>query len=72
MGGAAFCLIAALALCWPTAVYAETSAGQTAGPAPYWAKSIEVVNDGAPIMVEPGNEGQNNPQGAYERLLAGG
>ena len=25
----------------------------TAVPAPHWAKSIEVVNDGAPIMVEP-------------------
>jgi hypothetical protein len=46
-------VFAALALCWPTDAFAEVSVGQTAVPAPHWAKSIEVVNDGAPVLVKP-------------------
>ena len=56
MGGAALSLVAALALCWSTTAFAEASLDQTAVPAPYWAKSIAVVNDGAPLMLEPDSE----------------
>lgn len=56
MGGAVLSLVAALALCWSTTAFAEASLDQTAVPAPYWAKSIAVVNDGAPVMVEPDSE----------------
>jgi len=69
MGGAAFSLIAALALCWPMTAFAEPTAGQTAVPAPYWAKSIEVVNDGSPVMVEPDSESRRRGTvGAGTRL----
>jgi hypothetical protein len=53
MGGVAFLVVAALASCWAQPVAADPAAGETAVPAPYWAKSIEVVNDGAPVMIEP-------------------
>jgi hypothetical protein len=48
MGGVAFLLITAAAVCWP-----QPAAAQTAVPAPTWARSIEVVDDGAPVMLEP-------------------
>ena len=51
--GAAFWVFAALTLSWSAAAHAEVSVGQTAVPAPYWAKSIEVVNDGAPVFAKP-------------------
>jgi hypothetical protein len=48
MGWVAFLSIAAAAVFWPL-----PTAGQTAAPAPSWARSIEVVDDGAPVMLEP-------------------
>lgn len=45
--------IAIIATMAPPRAAAEAPIGDTAVPAPHWAKSIEVVNDGAPIMVEP-------------------
>ena len=69
MGGAAFLLFAALGLCWSAAAFAEAPVGQTAVPAPHWAKSIEVVNDGAPVMVEPDSESRRRGTvGAGTRL----
>ncbi|MBW2549476.1 MAG: hypothetical protein JRE73_01705, partial [Deltaproteobacteria bacterium] len=56
MGGVAFLLVAAVALGWSQPVEAETVTGQTAAPAPSWAKSIEVIDDGAPVMLEPDSE----------------
>jgi len=38
MGGVAFLLIAVMALGWPQLVAAETALGETAAPAPTWAK----------------------------------
>jgi hypothetical protein len=69
MGGTASSVIAALALCWSATAFAEASSDQTAVPAPYWAKSIEVVNDGAPVMVEPDSESRRRGTvGAGTRL----
>jgi len=69
MGGAPFLLFAALAFCWPAAASAQASTGQTAVPAPHWAKSIEVINDGAPVMVEPNSESRRRGTvGAGTRL----
>ncbi len=69
MGGAPFLLFAVLALCWPTSAFAELPPSNTAVPAPYWAKSIEVVNDGAPVMVEPSSESRRRGTvGAGTRL----
>jgi hypothetical protein len=56
MGGVAFLLIVAVAFAWPQPVAAETVTVQTAAPAPSWAKSIEVVSDGAPVMLEPNKQ----------------
>jgi hypothetical protein len=53
MGGLAFLLIAAGMLGWPQAAAAETVAVEQATPPPSWAKSIEVVDDGAPVMNAP-------------------
>ena len=81
MGGVAFLLIAAVAFGWPQPVAAETATGQIAAPAPSWAKSIEVVNDGAPVMLGPpqrittprhhrrGHAPRLHPQGVRGRLL---
>lgn len=52
MVGAASLFIAALAFGWPQGVSADAAVGSSAAPAPPWAKSIEVVNDGAPVMLE--------------------
>lgn len=53
MVGAAFWVFAALTLSLPTGAHAEVSVGQTAVPAPHWAKSIEIINDGAPVFAKP-------------------
>jgi hypothetical protein len=69
MGGVAFLLIAAVAFAWPQPVAAETATAQTAAPAPSWAKSIEVVSDGAPVMLEPNSESRRRGTiGAGTRL----
>jgi len=69
MGGAAFLLFAALGLSWSAMAFAEVPLGQTAVPAPHWAKSIEVVNDGAPVMVEPDSQSRRRGTvGAGTRL----
>ena len=48
MGGFAIVCVLAAIISWPA-----PAAAQTAVPAPSWAKSIEVVNDGAPVMLAP-------------------
>jgi hypothetical protein len=69
MAGVAFLLIAAIALGWPQPVAAETATGQTAVPAPSWARSIEVVDDGAPVMLGPSSESRRRGTvGAGTRL----
>ena len=69
MGGVTFLWIAAVALGWPQSVAAETVTGQTAAPAPSWARSIEVVNDGAPVMLDPSSESRRRGTvGAGTRL----
>ena len=75
MGGVAFLLIAGLALGWPQPVSAETVTTQTAAPAPSWAKSIEVIDDGAPVMLEPEHRStpsRHDRRGHAARLLAQG
>ena len=69
MGGVAFLLIAAVAFGWARPAGAEIVTGQTAVPAPSWAKSIEVVDDGAPVMLGPSNESRRRGTvGAGTRL----
>ena len=69
MGGFAFLAIAALVACWPQPAAADDSFGQTAVPPPYWAKSVEVLNDGAPVMIEPDSESRRRGTvGAGTRL----
>jgi hypothetical protein len=53
MGGVLFVVVAAIALGWSQPAAADVAAAQTAAPAPLWAKSIEVVDDGAPVMLGP-------------------
>ena len=53
MGGVAFLVIAVLGLGLAQPAGADDALGSTAVPAPYWAKSIEVVDDGAPVMLAP-------------------
>ena len=53
MGGVVFVLVAAMALGWSQPAAADVATAQTAAPAPLWAKSIEVVDDGAPVMLGP-------------------
>jgi len=48
MGGIAIACVLAAIMSWPA-----STAAQTAVPAPSWAKSIEVVSDGAPAMLAP-------------------
>ncbi len=48
MGGIAIACVLAAIMSWPT-----PAGAQTAVPAPSWARSIEVVDDGAPAMLEP-------------------
>ena len=52
MGGV-FVVAFIASLSWPALALAEHAIGETAVPAPHWARSIEVINDGAPVMVEP-------------------
>lgn len=53
MGGLALLVIAAGASCWPGVAVAETTTVEVAVPAPSWAQSIEVIDDGAPVMMAP-------------------
>ncbi len=53
------------------AVFAGPASGraQHAAPAPSWAQSIEVVDDGAPVMLEPGSDSRRRGTvGAGTRL----
>ena len=69
MGGVAFLVIALAASCWPGAAAAETLGGRTAAPAPSWVRSIEVVDDGAPVMLAPDSESRRRGTvGAGTRL----
>ncbi|UCF46436.1 MAG: L,D-transpeptidase [Myxococcales bacterium] len=69
MGGIAFMVIAAVAFGWPQSVAAEIAVGDTAAPAPSWAKSIEVIDDGAPVMLGPSDESRRRGTvGAGTRL----
>ncbi|MGD8608655.1 MAG: L,D-transpeptidase [Myxococcales bacterium] len=69
MGGLAFLLIAAAAWGRPEIAAAETAAVEEATPPPSWAKSIEVVDDGAPVMMAPDASSQRRGTvGAGTRL----
>lgn len=69
MVGAAALFIAALAVGWPRAASADAADGRAAAPAPSWARSIEVVNDGAPVMLGPdGSSRRRGTVGAGTRL----
>jgi len=69
MARVAILLVAGLAIGWPHAVAADAATDGTAAPAPAWAKSIEVVNDGAPVMLEPNSESRRRGTvGAGTRL----
>ena len=69
MAGVGFLWVAALALSWPQAATADSLAGTTAAPPPAWARSIEVVDDGAPVMLEPDSESRRRGTvGAGTRL----
>jgi len=56
MMGALALAIAALALGLPQDAGAEALVYEVAAPSPSWVKSIEVVDDGAPVMLEPDSE----------------
>lgn len=73
MAGALALAIAALAFVWPLAAGGEAVAVEVpievAAPAPGWAQSIEVVNDGAPVMLEPDSQSRRRGTvGAGTRL----
>ncbi len=69
MGRATVLLFAALAFGWPRAASADADLAETAAPAPSWAKSVEVVNDGAPVMLSPDSESRRRGTvGAGTRL----
>jgi hypothetical protein len=53
MGGVVLLLVTVVALGWSQPVAADVATPETAAPAPSWAKSIEVVDDGAPVMLGP-------------------
>ncbi|MFW2389063.1 MAG: L,D-transpeptidase [Polyangiales bacterium] len=56
MMGALALAIAAFAFGLPQAASADAPAYEVAAPSPSWVKSIEVLNDGAPVMLEPDSE----------------
>jgi len=69
MAGLVFLLSAAIAVGWARPVAADVARGQAAVPAPSWARSIEVVNDGAPVMLEPSSQSRRRGTvGAGTRL----
>jgi hypothetical protein len=69
MGGFAFVVVVAMALGWSQPVAAEVATAQTASPTPSWAKSIEVVDDGAPVMLAPDSQSRRRGTvGAGTRL----
>ncbi|NNE18637.1 MAG: L,D-transpeptidase [Myxococcales bacterium] len=66
---AAVLVLAALAVGWPRLAAADAAVGHGAAPAPSWAKSVEVVNDGAPVMLAPdGSSRRRGTVGAGTRL----
>jgi hypothetical protein len=69
MTGVRFAIVAMVALAWARPSVAEMTEPEAAVPAPSWAKSIEVVNDGAPVMLEPSSESRRRGTvGAGTRL----
>jgi hypothetical protein len=69
MGGFAFVALVAAILCSPHAASAQAPAPEQATPPPSWAKSIEVVDDGAPVMMAPDTAAQRRGTvGAGTRL----
>jgi hypothetical protein len=69
MRGLAFVLVAVVALGWSQPAVADVVTAQTAAPAPHWAKSIEVVDDGAPVLLGPDSESRRRGTiGAGTRL----
>ena len=70
MGGFGFVMLAAaVGLGWAQPVAAEIATAQAAAPAPNWAQSIEVVDDGAPVMLAPdSNSRRRGTVGAGTRL----
>ena len=79
MGGLALLVIAAGVFSWTNVVAAETTTVEVAVPAPSWAKSIEVVDDGAPVMMAPdagsqrrGTVGVGTRLGFSKRVLGPG
>ena len=68
MARAAVLFLTALAVGSPRWVLADAAAGEAA-PAPSWAQSVEVVNDGAPLMLAPDSESRRRGTvGAGTRL----
>lgn len=64
MGGITIVCVLMAAVSWPV-----PSQAQSAVPAPSWARSIEVVNDGAPVMLAPGPDARRRGTvGAGTRL----
>ncbi len=70
MGGVVrLAAMACLALLFASPLHADTEVGQTAVPPPHWAQSIEVIDDGAPVMLEPdGASRRRGTIGAGTRL----
>lgn len=69
MGGLALLVVAAGVFCWPVVAAADTPTAEIAVPAPSWARSIEVVDDGAPVMMAPDSAAQRRGTvGAGTRL----
>jgi hypothetical protein len=51
--GVVVLVLGTLSALWPRPVAAETVVGEVAVPPPSWARSIEVIDDGAPVLVAP-------------------
>ena len=69
MGRVAFLLLAVMAACWSALAAAEALGARSAVPPPSWARSIEVVDDGAPVMLGPDSDSRRRGTvGAGTRL----
>ena len=69
MGAVAFVGFLVVTGLWASASVAQDSTPEIAVPAPSWARSIEIVNDGAPVMLGPSPESRRRGTvGAGTRL----